>query len=119
MQFGFFAKLRAFWVLLPVPNQNAPSNHRPQMIMAWGRPSGRTVTIQYSRDSVRVFTAHFHGNIPVCLLGCHVAVGTLGGVSLRDEPDETLGAGKLCSCGENASLTAGVGRRTAIDTSVG
>jgi hypothetical protein len=35
--------------------------------MAWG-PPGPTVTIQYSRDSVRVFAAHFHGSIPVLLL---------------------------------------------------
>src|SRR5579863_2242086 len=68
MQFVLFAKFRAFWVLLPVPNQNAPSNHRPQMIMAWGLPSERTVTIQYSRDSVRVFTAQSQGNIPLLLL---------------------------------------------------
>jgi hypothetical protein len=36
--------------------------------MAWGRPSGRTVTIQYSRDSLRFFTAHFQGSKPVLLL---------------------------------------------------
>jgi hypothetical protein len=69
MQLGFFAKLRAFWVLLPVPNQNAPSNHRPQMIIAWGRPSGRTVIIQYWRGSVSFFTAYFQGNVPALLLG--------------------------------------------------
>src|SRR5439155_22925975 len=55
---GFAARLRALRDPDPVLNQKLSSNHRPQMIMRCGVPSGRTVAIQYCRLFLNRSTAH-------------------------------------------------------------
>src|SRR5262249_17289776 len=61
---GFCARLRPLREPAPVLNQKLSSNHKPQMTIKGGEPSGRVVAIQYCRLFFRRSAAHFQGNSP-------------------------------------------------------
>src|SRR5207249_11572376 len=65
VQYWFRARLRAFWVLRPVPNQKAPSIQMPHTGMVCGRESGRTVVMKYWRDFARRSSAQVQGSRPL------------------------------------------------------